>query len=86
MYYQNDFTAASLGFSPHTVPGHQSISARARSIWQNRGHPSGNDLAIWLQAEKLLTVEGRTPARSIRQRLRNGYRPIIGTRRSATSL
>lgn len=86
MYTNRSFTVASLGFSPRTIPSHQSISERARTIWQNRGSPSGKDLAIWLLAENLLTVAGRKSRRSIRQRLRDGYSPFLDGRRSATSL
>lgn len=80
------FTSASLGFSPRTTPSHRSISARARTIWRSQHSPEGNDLAIWLLAERRLTAEGRISARSIRQRLREGYAPNLGRGRSATSL
>jgi|HubBroStandDraft_1064217.scaffolds.fasta_scaffold130885_2 hypothetical protein len=35
-------------------PTHGEISARAREIWVKRGHPHGQDTAIWLQAERSL--------------------------------
>lgn len=80
------FTVASLGFTTHTAPSHQSISDRAHAIWRKRGRPSGDDLAIWLQAERQLGTNDRKPARSIRERLRDGYSPVLGRSRSATSL
>ena len=33
---------------------HETISRRAREIWLRLGEPSGQDLAIWLQAEREL--------------------------------
>jgi len=35
-------------------PTHGEISALARTIWEKRGHPAGQDAAIWLEAERKL--------------------------------
>ena len=35
-------------------PTHGQISALARSIWERRGRPEGQDAAIWLEAESKL--------------------------------
>jgi Protein of unknown function (DUF2934) len=35
-------------------PSHEGISALARSIWEKRGRPHGQDAAIWLEAERRL--------------------------------
>lgn len=37
-------------------PTHEAIAQRAQEIWHGRGSPSGHDTAIWLEAERLLTV------------------------------
>ncbi|HEX2101388.1 MAG TPA: DUF2934 domain-containing protein, partial [Candidatus Synoicihabitans sp.] len=37
------------------------IAQRAREIWQSRGQPTGEDLGIWLQAERELST-ARSPA------------------------
>ncbi|ACB73651.1 DUF2934 domain-containing protein [Opitutus terrae] len=41
---------------------HDAISARAREIWRARGEPSGEDVEIWLQAERDLVASGAIPA------------------------
>jgi hypothetical protein len=86
MSKNHNFTPTSLGFATHSRPSHQSISTRARALWRQHRCPSGHDLAIWLQAERLLTAAARRPPLSIRQRLRAGYAPLLRSRRSATSL
>ena len=35
-------------------PSHESVARRAREIWLRLGSPDGQDLAIWLQAEREL--------------------------------
>jgi hypothetical protein len=35
-------------------PSHEGISALARSIWEKRGRPHGQDAAIWFEAERRL--------------------------------
>lgn len=40
---------------------HDAISARAREIWRDRGSPSGNDVEIWLEAERDLVQRGLIP-------------------------
>ena len=37
-----------------TDPTHDEITLRARSLWEERGQPSGQDDDIWLQAEREL--------------------------------
>jgi hypothetical protein len=86
MYTDHNFTAASLGFSTRRIPSHESISRRAQILWRIQGCPPATDLAIWLQAEKLLTAEGRKPAISIHQQLLNGYPETGNGHRSTTSL
>jgi hypothetical protein len=40
---------------------HSAISQRAREIWIRRGSPSGEDVSIWLEAEReILTNFGGT--------------------------
>jgi hypothetical protein len=44
-------------------PTHGEISALARDVWEERGHPQGQDTAIWLEAERrLLSAEIRAGA------------------------
>lgn len=40
---------------------HDTISERARRIWRERGHPHGEDVQIWLQAERELLHDGLIP-------------------------
>lgn len=49
----------------HTRPDHQTISARARDIWREKGCPSGRDEEIWLQAERELMGTGAKAAAGI---------------------
>jgi hypothetical protein len=34
------------------LPAHDDIAARAREIWASRGKPVGEDLDIWLEAQR----------------------------------
>lgn len=34
------------------APTHEAIAARARAIWESRGRPQGQDLDIWVEAER----------------------------------
>ena len=45
---------------PHQY--HDAISARAREIWRERGEPQGEDVEIWLQAERELVERGAIPS------------------------
>jgi len=46
----------------NTDPSHDEISEHARSLWQSRGQPEGQDNEIWLDAERELRARpGRTP-------------------------
>ena len=38
-----------------TKPTHDEIARQAQEFWQDRGCPTGCDLAIWLEAEQALT-------------------------------
>lgn len=38
-------------------PSHDQISQRARELWESRGQPSGQDDAIWLEAEESLRLQ-----------------------------
>jgi len=38
------------------APSHESVTQRAEQIWRERGCPSGQDTAIWLEAERQLTT------------------------------
>jgi len=52
-------------------PRHEDIVHRARAIWEERGHPEGHDVEIWLEAERQLGNELhqlRSPAGNNRQR------------------
>lgn len=40
-------------------PTHEAIARQAYELWQNRGCPNGQDLELWLEAERQLTGEGR---------------------------
>jgi hypothetical protein len=40
---------------------HDAISERARRIWHDRGQPQGDDVEIWLQAERELLNDGLIP-------------------------
>lgn len=39
------------------TPTHEEITQRATILWNERGQPSGQDEAIWLEAEKQLAEE-----------------------------
>jgi hypothetical protein len=43
--------------TPKTMPSHDAISERARTIWASAGQVKGQDLVNWLQAEKELLNE-----------------------------
>ena len=47
-------SVAAVAERPRSVPTHQEIAARARAIWQARGHQAGKDLDYWLEAEAQL--------------------------------
>lgn len=38
-------------------PTHDEIAAKAHALWEQRGHPTGSDNEIWLEAERLLKAE-----------------------------
>lgn len=40
-------------------PTHEQISSRAEVLWDARGRPSGQDEAIWLEAERQLYEENK---------------------------
>lgn len=43
-----------------TAPSQESISQRARELWERYGHPEGRDTEIWLEAERqLLGVDAK---------------------------
>lgn len=41
------------------------ITRRARQIWDERGRPIGQDVEIWLDAERQLAAELAAPARVV---------------------
>jgi hypothetical protein len=41
---------------------HDSISQRAREIWRERGRPLGEDVEVWLEAERDLVARGLIPS------------------------
>lgn len=41
---------------------HDTISQRAREIWHARGRPDGQDVEIWLEAERDLANRGLIPS------------------------
>src|SRR5687768_11579396 len=51
---------------PRRQISHEEIARRAKQIWQKRNQPSGNDEAIWLEAESQLQAEAES-------------RPVAGT-------
>lgn len=46
---------------------HDSISRRAKELWLQSGEPDGQDLAIWLQAERELNGRPIDPLHTIDQ-------------------
>jgi Protein of unknown function (DUF2934) len=40
----------------------EAISARAYDLWEKEGRPDGQDLAHWLEAERMMTQQQATPA------------------------
>jgi len=38
-----------------TTPTHDEIARQAQEFWQDRGCPTGCDIALWLEAEQALT-------------------------------
>ena len=40
------------------APTHAEISATASALWETSGNPQGQDLAIWLEAERRLHADG----------------------------
>jgi hypothetical protein len=51
---------------PHPQVPHAEIARRAETLWQQRGRPTGQDDAIWLEAESQLKGEAES-------------RPVAGT-------
>lgn len=47
-----------MNSSQDDMPSQDSISARARRIWEQAGRPEGKDLDHWLRAERELRGEG----------------------------
>ncbi len=43
-------------------PSHAAISQQASEIWEQRGRPQGQDVAIWLEAERQLQAGSPKPA------------------------
>jgi hypothetical protein len=41
---------------------HDAISHRAREIWRARGRPFGEDVEVWLEAERDLVARGVIPS------------------------
>jgi hypothetical protein len=39
---------------PARIPTHEEITERARTLWETRGRPIGQDDEIWLEAEAQL--------------------------------
>jgi hypothetical protein len=60
------------------------IRARAYAIWEAEGQPAGDDVAIWLRAEREIMEEpieaARELARSVASRTR---KPSAGARKKA---
>lgn len=50
--------AAAPGSPP---PTHEQVEALAHAIWTDRGCPEGRDLDNWLEAERQLQGDVRTP-------------------------
>jgi hypothetical protein len=54
-----------LSSTPHATgtlpPTHEQIEALAHAIWVDRGQPEGRDLDNWLEAERELKGDVRTP-------------------------
>lgn len=45
---------------PRRKVAHEAISRRAEQLWRDRGSPSGQDEAIWLEAESQLQAEAES--------------------------
>jgi len=43
-------------------PSHDEIALRAYQIWEQRGHPQGQDVEFWLDAERQILSAGTTQA------------------------
>ena len=84
---------------PRRLVAREEISQRAERLWQERGRPSGQDDAIWLEAESQLQAEAESrpvsgtesrpytdePAQMLRKRTRSRDAADAGAQtRSAT--
>lgn len=58
MAFDNFSKISTSGSSPKADEAklHQMIRERAHYIWERKGKPTGQDLAIWLKAEKEIRV------------------------------
>lgn len=45
---------------PRQAYAHEEVKRRAEQVWRERGQPSGQDEAIWLEAESQLLAEAET--------------------------
>lgn len=43
-------------------PSHDTITQQARELWEQRGRPQGQDVAIWLEAERQLQARAAETA------------------------
>lgn len=49
------------GHPPHAILPHAEIAREAERLWHERGRPSGQDEAIWLDAERVLRSRTSAP-------------------------
>ena len=64
---------------------HETIVQRAREIWLQLGQPDGQDLAIWLEAERELSERRRAVDQELLQETFDSFDYMTG-RRGPTSL
>lgn len=79
----NTFTT---GDSPSPTPNQEQIAARARQIWNARGQPAGQDVEIWLEAERELRAPASPRVTVDDTVVQPTGRGVAKTRRSAKSL
>jgi hypothetical protein len=75
MSNRNSSPSSSFQESSSSSSSHEEISRRARELWESRGQPSGQDEAIWLEAERELRNGSNPPQTPEIQRVASSNAP-----------
>ena len=67
-----------------TPASHDEIAHRAREIWLSRGCPEGDDLTIWLLAERELSAPALTKPTLAQPKTSRNHRPAGANKSPST--